>query len=810
MPDVSKRLEKAERLLLKGKHHDALKELLRASEEDPQNDSVRLKAADLSATLHRNAEAARLYGQAFNNQAAIGDLAAAALTYKKMAHLGSPAVEQTLRYAGLIEKANRDEALAAYRAAREQLPGQAEKALEAQRRIVALQPSAREFEVMANLETEIGDHGSAAQSLLQAAECAVRDGNDEAEFEYLRRAYESDPANRAAVLRVGAALLAQERFDDSAAVLRALAASNDAEAAALYARALLQSGKLEEAEPHVWAAYQRDASQIKAVTGLIEQYVAAGNTDAALALAHRLEVRETGHRRRRDFILLVKDVVMRHEPQVELLSYVAELLNSANREHDYCDVLGRLFDIYFANGEFAKAADALDRAGEVDPYDQANQRRLTALQGKVDDRRYQAVATRFGKAAPVAASGESSGPASSHPTVLEDLMLQAEIFLQYGMSARAHERLRRIERLFPAEQANNAQLQELFERAAYTPMRAALPLAQKRAVAAPRPPSSAESDASTAVEDQLTRIADVAHNLLRQRHVDAVLFAAAHDIGRLLGASRCIVALCSPGGPPSAFAEYCAPGIDRSAIDALAELVTASGKELKGNHELLLHDAAGSPGPMADSATTLGMASLAVAALTIREEFTGVLLTGHAVPHEWTKTESSALALLAGQVAAATHDARMRKMLDAVAPREHRTGLLKRSAYFDALTFEIKRSLQHRAPLSVAFLRMPAGGAHLPQAMEQLAQCLLPHIRQTDIAVRYDPSTIALILGDTHETGATQAIKKLQRVMRRSKDLADLTLQCAMAEALIIPDYDPVDIATEIANRAEEKLSTAS
>ena len=52
---------------------------------------------------------------------------------------------------------------------------------------------------------------------------------------------------------------------------------------------------------------------------------------------------------RRDFIVAIKDLILGHPPRVELLRYLSELLNSANREQDYCDVLGRLFDLYYAS-----------------------------------------------------------------------------------------------------------------------------------------------------------------------------------------------------------------------------------------------------------------------------------------------------------------------------------------------------------------------------------------------------------------------------------------------------------------------------
>ena len=48
---------------------------------------------------------------------------------------------------------------------------------------------------------------------------------------------------------------------------------------------------------------------------------------------------------------------------------------------------------------------------------------------------------------PVAAAPTRS---ESEPTVLEDFILQAEIYLQYGMRSKALERLERVSKLFPS------------------------------------------------------------------------------------------------------------------------------------------------------------------------------------------------------------------------------------------------------------------------------------------------------------------------------------------------------------------------
>src|SRR5437588_8275427 len=91
------------------------------------------------------------------------------------------------------------------------------------------------------------------------------------------------------------------------------------------------------------------------------------------------------------------------------------------------------------------------------------------LRGKIDDNRFQVIASRFtqvnnSQAAPMRAEESTLGAGA-----LQDLMLQAEILVQYGMRSKAIERLQRIQELFPHEEDRNHNLQQLYLTAGMTP-----------------------------------------------------------------------------------------------------------------------------------------------------------------------------------------------------------------------------------------------------------------------------------------------------------------------------------------------------
>ena len=62
--ELGKRVERAEKLLQKGKTAEALEEYLLVLRDDPENDVVRQLAADLCLSLSRNADAVQAAGRA--------------------------------------------------------------------------------------------------------------------------------------------------------------------------------------------------------------------------------------------------------------------------------------------------------------------------------------------------------------------------------------------------------------------------------------------------------------------------------------------------------------------------------------------------------------------------------------------------------------------------------------------------------------------------------------------------------------------------------------------------------------------------
>ena len=141
--ELAKRVERAEKLLQKGKTPEALEEYLLVLKDDPENDVVRQLAADLCLSLSRNADAVKLLGDLFERQVGTGDATRASLTYKKLARHGNPTWQQKFRFGQLLEGSNKKLAVGTYEAALLDLGklGKKQEMAEILDRIVAIEPT---------------------------------------------------------------------------------------------------------------------------------------------------------------------------------------------------------------------------------------------------------------------------------------------------------------------------------------------------------------------------------------------------------------------------------------------------------------------------------------------------------------------------------------------------------------------------------------------------------------------------------------------------------------------------------------------
>jgi diguanylate cyclase (GGDEF)-like protein len=391
------------------------------------------------------------------------------------------------------------------------------------------------------------------------------------------------------------------------------------------------------------------------------------------------------------------------------------------------------------------------------------------------------------------------------------------------MKPKALEQIERINKQYPRQEQKNEKLRNLYLVAGFTPPYPAASKAASAPGSAASPQGSAPASAATGESSMaaFSRITDITRNIYRQASVKSVLFTAVNEIGRHFNASRCVAGLCTPGKPPSAALEFCAPGIKQSDVMSIVKLI-AVGQELAMNGPVTIANARTAPelSSASEHIKALDIESMVAVPLLDSGEQSGILILEQTSARQWRPTELEALNTLAEQVVQAVANARLRTLMKTLAVTDEKSGLLKRSSYLDVLLSEVKRSLQQQTPLTLLLLHFgkasalvkEIGQVQVETMMQQVGQTLASHIRQNDVAVRYDLTTIALVLSDTIEKNAFLVVEKMRKVLtpvRIPGTDRSPSMSAGIAEAVMQESFDAVDIVTEVINRVESALEVA-
>ncbi|MGH9503128.1 MAG: tetratricopeptide repeat protein [Terriglobales bacterium] len=826
--EIARRVERAEKLLQKGKTGDALDEYMQVLADDPQNDNVRQMAADICLSLQRTAEAVKLLGELFERQIVAGENTRASLTYKKLARYATPTSTQRVQFAQILETSNRKLALETYESALADLSasGRQQDCLAVLKRLVALDPGERNVLRLAELCSQVGDKACASAAFLKLAQMTQAAGGNAAQW--FERAYGEDSSNLDIALGYGRSLIAQGQVGAAIFVLEPLAKANDAglETRETYVKALLSANRLTDAEPVLWGLFQQSPSRPQEVADLIGRLVDAQQDAEAVALARKLEQFQHSRGDRRAFVAMMQDVVAKHRGSPDLLEFMSELFNASNREGDYCQTLLKLFDMHCGMGNYAKAAECLDRAADVDVYEPGHQKRLEMLRGKIDEGRYKVIASRFTSMAKTTEPARTEGPTLG-AAALQDLMLQAEILVQYGMRSKAIERLQRIQELFPYEEERNQDLQQLYLAAGMTPQHGTSgPLPSAGAAAGKAPSASAPASArpsapaESADINSFTKVAEITRKLYRQTNADAVMSTAVAEIGAQWKLSRCIVATRKPGMAPSGVKEYRGDGVTSGEGKALSKLVTVVQDVAISRGTLTITDAPGAPEleEIREVLLELGITSLLALPLSDGQDHMGVLLLTQQAARGWHSADVIVLKTISEQIVIALTNAGLRRLVKSLSVTDEQSGLLKRASYLDLLMAETRRAVQQSTPVTVTLMQFGKGSAMIKEhgeqaveaAMQQVGQLFAANIRQNDLAFRYAKTTIALVLGETAEKEAVMTVEKLRKLLAEVRLSGEiLPFSAGLAEAVVRQQFDPVDIVTEVINRADKALDAA-
>jgi len=261
--------------------------------------------------------------------------------------------------------------------------------------------------------------------------------------------------------------------------------------------------------------------------------------------------------------------------------------------------------------------------------------------------------------------------------------------------------------------------------------------------------------------------------------------------------------------------------VKQSDVMAIVKLIGLT-QQLAANGPVAISNAkaARELAPAAEHVHALSIESVLAVPLLDSGEQSGILILEQTSPRQWQQTDIVVLKTIAEQMVLAVSNVRLRTLMKTLAVTDEKSGLLKRSSYLDVLLSEVRRSLQQKSPMTLMLLHFgkasalakEIGESQVESMMQQVGQTLASHIRQNDVAIRYDLTTIALVLSDTTEKNAFLVVDKMRKVLTPTKvpgTERTPPISVGIAEAVLQEHYDAVDMVTEVINRVESALEIA-
>jgi diguanylate cyclase (GGDEF)-like protein len=831
--DIVKQLDRARRYVEKNRLDEAIAAYQSVLSAFPNHLESMQSLGDLYTLQNRFDRAAAYYGMLFDRFTSPREETKALALYARFLKPQQQPPERVARYALLLQKQNRtEEAIDQFMSAAMafELRGKGEDALACLVRIAQLDVENRERHIaVAELAERLGNTAAAARAYLRAGQLTTE--NEAEALDFFERAHKLVPNDRSAALLYAQGLLRKGDAPGAVALLVPLAETEkDATFLETYAEALMRSGQLDTARIVLEHMTNQGSGSAEKFFSLVNEYLRGGQEGKAVELLVITKKSMLAARRESEFASAVDQLVEAYPKSIPLAEFWGAMYSELNRETKYFDALVLLFDLYLANDQLSPACESLEKLVDIDPYDSRNQQRMDLLQGRADDAFLSMLRSRLTSAAthgsqiPMQERPRGSDPSTvlledvDAEQTLEDLLVQAEIFVQYSLQSKAIERLQRISELFPGEEEHNERLQGLFEAAHWWPQEgASRPKVDRPQTVVEEPANRAAVYAPETLRD-LGKISEINQNVFRQPSPRAMLSVAVNEVGNYLRATRCLAVMGTPGQPSQMASEYCAPGVEASSgghiVRLIGQIEHAAPDALGG----LPLDVAAAP-----ALKEMGLETALGVQLTDPETQTpaGMLIVGLDGPHVWKPNETYFLQSIGDQMLLCVHHTRLRSLVRTLAVADEKTGLLTRASYLDCLLHESQRARTQGVPLALALLQVDGGPellrhhgeAPFERYMEQLGGAVQSIVRQTDLAIKYTSWALAFVLPDTSLSGARSLAEKLRKAAGGLRPPWDggvqVTTSVAVAEAIARQDFDSEDIVTDLINRAEAGLEEA-
>ena len=772
MADVDKLFQKGQKLLQKGKVEAAVQAFTQVVKLEPDDEETLEILSDFYARLKKPAESVRCLARAADVYRRTNQPPKVIATYRKIVKIAPRDTRSLLNLAELLEKSRKaTEALEIYQqTAKIFLAAKNHgQAYECYRKIVDLDPENLEARIeWGELAIQQQLPVEAASAFLRAGNLAKKAGDEDRCLQLLERSHGLDPKVESTRLGLAEVYSPQGRPQEVIRLLEPLPAEKRESESVLriLAEAFLETQDFEQAEPVCLKLYQKKPASFPLMAKLVTGWIKTGKTDEAQALLSRLKEAFFKQGKRSEYTRIVEQAHEADENNIPLLGLLSNLYDEMNQDDKYRMTLVRLFTHHLGSEDYKKAADLLERMIDLDPYEGEMQNRLLSLEGHLEPEFYNSIASRLRQTLGSTVD-ETLVQAGKEPVgeveLLEDLLLEAEIFAQYQLSSKVKDQLEKINKLHPGAEESNPRLKQLYESVGFAPSKPKA--APSPAPAAPAPTKAAEEvpEPAAPVEslEDLKKVTALVGNIYREVSPQGVLKRSVEEIGEWFKVSRCWGALGGPDNAPNYTREYCSSSIQASDAKAALKLNAVLMKQVAAKPDGWAVDDVGRVAPLSPvkkELQTLGIRSLLALPLMEGNQPIGlIVLEACGNPRSWKPNESLLLRTLGSQIAVALNTTKLRRLVRTLAGTDSHTGFLPRSAYLDCLMAEVSRAKDQDTPGSVSLFELDKGAAlyrkvgdkGLQELMEAVGKSILGSVRQTDITIRYSPYSIAFIFPDT-------------------------------------------------------------
>lgn len=456
----AKALQEAEKYVTQGKISQAIKQYQQIIEKDPADLTLLNTVGDLCVRDKNVSEALKYFTKLAESYSQEGFTLKAIAIYKKISKLDANAVDVLVKTGelyslqGLAREAREQFAVAveAYRK-----KNQTDKALEAFRKIVALDPENSGYRAkLADFCAQAGRKSDAAKAYAEAAEIAFRHGDEATAESALKKAVGLDDKNPQVQLLRARVAVGKGHPDEAEKIILSVPELKSLPAGQqILLDSYLAARKLGEAEKLVVTVFRANPANFAPVASFAEQCLAKGDCDAALAplaeLADTLlEMKKAGPLM--DALRQIWQKNSRHLPSLELIYKVAD--KSAD-EATIPEVLEALGDAYLHAGNLEKAEWAYQALLSREPQN-ANYKGLLK---KVLQKQGKDVAHAPSDFAEVALSPEGedavsqaapvTAPSEEEAALVKEALDNSDLFSRYGLAEKAVAELEKVLAIYP-------------------------------------------------------------------------------------------------------------------------------------------------------------------------------------------------------------------------------------------------------------------------------------------------------------------------------------------------------------------------